>query len=69
MKISSKIAVLEVHKLNLENAKTFDEYRKVHVEWVQYLINTCKAEEMALDAVNKFADATAELMCKVETKE
>jgi hypothetical protein len=56
--IEAKIAILLIHRENLAKARDFEEYRKLHIAYVDWLIDDLTADKMSNDAVEKFANNT-----------
>lgn len=54
--IKDRITILLVHRDNLEKARDFEEYRKLHIAYVDWLIDGLMATKQAHDAVEKFAN-------------
>lgn len=50
----TKLAILEVHRDNLKNSKTFEEYREHHVAYCDFLIEQVKAHDAEDEAAFKF---------------
>jgi len=56
--LATKINVLIIHRNNLANAKTLEEYQKAHVAYVDMLIGDLMGQKTSDDAVLKFAMET-----------
>lgn len=56
------LAILMAHKQNLENATTFEEYKKVHVEYVSYLIERHTHEIEGSTIVDKFIEKSIQFI-------
>lgn len=56
LNINDKISVLTIHRENLEKARDFEEYRKLHIAYIDFLIDDLMATQQAWEAVNKFAN-------------
>lgn len=55
-KYEYEIAILSLHRENLSNAKTFEEYRDHHIAYVDFLISRYEAKKTEWDGAKKFAD-------------
>lgn len=56
LKIEDKIAILIIHRENLQQAKTFENYRNAHVAYVDFLIEEMTAVKDTREACIKFAN-------------
>lgn len=56
MKLENSIAILELHKINLQATNTFEEYRDAHVAYVQMLIAGLKGDLMRRAAETAFVE-------------
>lgn len=54
----TKLAMLEVHRNNLANAKTFEDYRNAHVSYVDMLIEQLKADDLTNKAIETWLEKT-----------
>jgi hypothetical protein len=61
-----QLAVLEVHRENLEAAKDFESYRAVHVAYVEFLIEQCKIDISQRNNAENFAVSTWRILEKKE---
>lgn len=56
--LTTKINILIIHRENLATAKTFEEYQKAHVAYVDMLIGELMGQKQSADAVLKYAAET-----------
>lgn len=49
------IALFTAHRENINAAKSFDEYKKAHVEYIDTLLSLYELEEAHEEIINKFA--------------
>lgn len=59
MNIERSIDILTIHKENLSNAKTFEEYRDVHIAYIDMLIGQFQLDLAKDEIVVKWAEYTA----------
>lgn len=53
--LATKINILIIHRENLATAKTFEDYQKAHVAYVDMLIGELMGQKQSDDAVFKYA--------------
>jgi len=54
--IEDKIAILMLHRDNLYQSKTFEEYKLAHVAYVDFLLDEMGANKQIQDAVKSFTE-------------
>lgn len=59
LSLGDKLTILIAHRDNLNNAKTFEEYKKLHIAYVDFLIEELMATKNVNDAIAKFANIEA----------
>lgn len=56
LSLEDKIAILTIHRNNIQNSKTFEEYRNAHVAYVSFLIEEMSGRKNIQDACIEFAN-------------
>lgn len=52
--LEDKIAVLTIHYENLEKSSSFEDYKKHHLNYIQYLIDDMTASQASNIAIIKY---------------